>query len=144
MDRIAAHVAVGPVGLEAVALDRGDVGRVRRLDTEAAHVRRCELDGDVVLFRAQHRLGAIGDADGEAVVAAGAGEGGGHQRHREQEGQNGGAEQRVEHGCGAGVRGGEVAATYSAPAAGAGQGIGQDGWGRRWVEPIRAAGASRG
>ena len=62
---IARRGAAGPVGLEAVALDGADVGGMRRLDAEAAHVLRGEIDGDVVLLRAQHRLAGVGHLDGE-------------------------------------------------------------------------------
>ena len=40
---------------------------MRRLDAEAAHVLRGEVERDVVLLRAQHRLAGVGHLDGERL-----------------------------------------------------------------------------
>ena len=69
---VAWDIAGGPICLEAVAHQRADVGRVCGLDAEATHGPRLQVERDVVLLRAQHRLGAVGHTDGETVVAAGA------------------------------------------------------------------------
>ena len=71
--RVAGRGATGPVRLEAVALQGADVGGMRRLDAEGAHVRRGEVERDVILLRAQHRLAGVrhvhGDRLGDAEAA---------------------------------------------------------------------------
>ena len=64
---VAGGTAAGPVGLEAVALQGADVGRVRGLDAQAAHVPGGQVDGDVVLLGAQHRLAGVRHLHGERL-----------------------------------------------------------------------------
>ncbi len=65
------HVAIGPVGGEAVPLQGRQVNRVCCLDPEAAHARRRERDADIVLLGAEHRLALVDDLNGQSFQAAG-------------------------------------------------------------------------
>jgi hypothetical protein len=70
--RILRQVAVADVGPGVVDHDGADVGRMYRLDGQAAHLVRDELQVDVVGLGAQRRLARVDDLNGGVVGRHGA------------------------------------------------------------------------
>ena len=69
------------------------IGRMHGLDPEMAHLGRREVDGDVVLLGAEHRLARVRHVDGQAVERGGAGAG--REAEQGEEGKAGKAVMRT-------------------------------------------------